>query len=202
MSAWVVGLDRMTAQGPRTVLDFDWTMNFARVAHEAAGQHGYFDDHVMRVYRKVESYNVSELTRIAALLHDVLEDTAVTHRNISDLYGQTVAQIVWAVTDEPGRNRKDRKAKTYWKIRSDPNATLIKLCDRWDNMNRCLYSETRHGEMYAKEHYTFKCALWEPSPYQTLWDELDVLAERLKVKNRTIHGNPCGEVTLPMEKGG
>jgi Guanosine polyphosphate pyrophosphohydrolases/synthetases len=157
-------------------------MEFARTAHDAQ-MVGYFDDHVMKVYDKVRTYTSCVDIGTAALLHDVVEDTEVGRAEIEQFYGREVEEIVWCLTDEEGINRKERKMKTYWKIRSSGASVLIKLCDRWENVTRSIRTKSKHGDMYAKEYYTFKCALWSPNVCIQLWNELDALHAQLKEKN-------------------
>ena len=75
---------------------------------------------------------------ISGYLHDVMEDTAISYNDIKNQFGEDIAEIVYAVTDELGRNRKERKAKTYPKIRANPDAIIIKLADRIANVRNSL----------------------------------------------------------------
>lgn len=61
-------------------------------------------------------------------LHDVLEDTSVTAGTLFEQFGPNVALAVQFCTDEPGPNRKTRKAATYARCRAQivANDTLIK----------------------------------------------------------------------------
>lgn len=70
----------------------------------------------------------------AAWLHDVLEDTAASREELAAEFGAAVADMVWAVTDGPGRTREERKGATYPRIRATPGAAVIKLCDRIANV--------------------------------------------------------------------
>jgi len=118
----------------------------------------------------------------AAWLHDVLEDTPTTLEEIEDMFGYQVADVVNLLTDKSGRNRLERHLKTYHAIRTDPDATLIKLCDRRHNQDRSL----KHGEhwmvMYKREYTYFKFALWTPHKFKKLWEELDWQHEEMVKK--------------------
>lgn len=188
--AWLETLNLMKYYQPNDRINIEFAKAFARAAHYCNAEQreqGYFDEHVMSVYDKVCSFKglVSEYTKIAALLHDVGEDCKefVSFEEIEMLFGRTVKHLVWCLTDEDSENRKIRKVNTYWKIRDDQNATLIKLCDRWANVTKSIDTKSKHGDMYAKEYYTFKCALYHPAYYASLWDELDSLHTQLKGKN-------------------
>jgi len=92
---------------------------------------------------------------IAAYLHDIMEDTSISYKKIKTLYGEEVAEMVYCVTDELGRNRVEKKAKTLPKTASNPKAIELKLGDRIANIE--------HGgkiDMYAKEYSQFKGVLF------------------------------------------
>jgi (p)ppGpp synthase/HD superfamily hydrolase len=66
----------------------------------------------------------------AAWLHDSIEDTRVSYNDIRDRFGEKVAELVFAVTNERGRNRKERNEKTYPKIfAAGENALVLKSMD-------------------------------------------------------------------------
>lgn len=96
----------------------------------------------------------------AAWLHDVLEDTPVTYKEIEDAFNPEVARIVFAVTDEPGATRRERKEKTYVKLAQNPDGVIVKLADRIANVEFSLI----HGNidllyMYHKEQPGFEAAI-------------------------------------------
>lgn len=80
----------------------------------------------------------------ACYLHDVIEDCNVTYNDLVGVVGVKVADIVYDVTSELGKNRKERNEKTYPKIYKNPAAQIVKLCDRIAN------TENRDSSMYEK----------------------------------------------------
>jgi len=96
---------------------------------------------------------------IAGYLHDIIEDTSLSYNKIKGVYGLEVAEIVYCVTDELGRNREEKKRKTLPKTAGNPDAIIVKLADRIANIE--------HGgkiDMYAKEYTQFRNALQGKSP--------------------------------------
>jgi len=109
---------------------------------------------------------------ISAALHDAMEDDGLSYNDIKKYFGFEVAEIVYCVTDELGRNRKEKKEKTLPKTASNPDAIILKLGDRIANIE--------HGgkiDMYAKEYAEFKGALYLNTPIgaRPMWDHLEKL---------------------------
>ena len=108
----------------------------------------------------------------AAWLHDVIEDTPTTREEVARLFGETVAELVWAVTGV-GPNRKTRNANAYAKIRACPAAATLKLADRIANVEASLATADKLT-MYRKEWPEFEAALTGYGR-PTLWDRLRTL---------------------------
>ena len=71
----------------------------------------------------------------AAVLHDVVEDTAVDPQDISDLFGDTVARIVREVTDDKSLPLAERRREQVRRAGSaSPEAKLVKLADKLCNV--------------------------------------------------------------------
>ncbi len=115
--------------------------------------------------------------RMGLWLHDILEDTHVSYSDIEKLFGKRVAEMVFCVTDELGRNRDERKGRTYPKIRSNSDAIFIKLADRIANTENCI--AVGHGMMkrYTREYAEFKKALFVDNHCLEMWARLDALQE-------------------------
>lgn len=78
-------------------------------------------------------------TLMASLLHDVIEDTHFTKKDITEHFSKTVAELVDGVTKLTHSSDKEfNKAASFRKIiqatLQDPRVIIIKLADRYHNM--------------------------------------------------------------------
>ena len=99
---------------------------------------------------------------MSCLLHDIIEDTEISYKDVKENFGEEVAEIVYCVTDELGKSRKERKSKTYKKIRNNPKSIVVKLCDRISNITESMGSENYNlklMKMYLDEHIDFVCGI-------------------------------------------
>lgn len=135
--------------------------------------------HVKMVAQIAEDLGYEETIVVAAVLHDTLEDTALSYNDLLKAFGEEVAEIVYAVTDELGRNRLERKSKTYPKIRANWKAAAVKICDRIANIQHSKEYTPKLLEMYKKEHQDFHTHIESPDhPFNELrkaWTTLDIL---------------------------
>lgn len=106
---------------------------------------------------------------IAAWLHDTVEDTSTTREEIEVRFGADVASLVWAVTGV-GKNRKERNANAYEKIRAYPLAATLKLADRIANVEASANVPDKLA-MYRKEWPSFRDAL-AGNGHPALWERL------------------------------
>lgn len=125
---------------------------------------------------------VREVVYAACWLHDTIEDCRVTYNDVKQEFGEQVAEIVYALTNEKGRTRKDRaNAKYYGGIRSTEWATFVKLCDRIANVKYSLESGSRMFEMYKKEADDFKNVLGSMG-YRSMWEYMYSILETEPLK--------------------
>lgn len=97
------------------------------------------------------------------LLHDTVEDCGVTKEELHELFGEEVANIVWAVSHDPGCEDRAACWATIWpKLHALPDAVLVKQADRLANIEATLphYSpQPTHAvkffERYKNEHPAF-----------------------------------------------
>ena len=151
---------------------------FASVKHKGQkyGQNDPYTKHLAHVAEVLRrfKFNTEDL-QVAAWLHDTVEDTDATVSQIETMFGRKVADIVGRVTNEPGKNRKERHAKTYPKIQASLDATTLKLADRIANMEVSVEDSSTQLEMYRKEHKAFKSLLYKPGVHDGMWRHLDFL---------------------------
>ena len=147
------------------------------------GQQRYGDEpyeyHLRWVYATVLKFQRSgidnDLVAAAAWVHDTLEDTGTQKDFVSAELGADIADLVWRVTDEPGETRKERKTKTYAKIRERREAVFLKLCDRIANVEAALANERDILEKYRKEFNEFEAGLRSRSDFEDMWRYLSAL---------------------------
>jgi len=111
---------------------------------------------------------------IGGYLHDTLEDTDLSYNKIKKYYGLDVAEMVYGVTDELGRSRREKKLKTLPKTASIPDAIILKLADRIANVEM-----GGKIDMYKAEYAEFREALYEASPSsaEPMWEHLTKLLQ-------------------------
>ena len=128
---------------------------FAKSAHEGQFRKSGepFFAHAMTVASILAELRLDVDTLIAAMVHDVVEDTSYTMEDIKQRFGLDVALMVDGVTKISSIrmvNKDARKAETYRKlvlaIAQDPRTVLIKLADRLHNMRtlRFLAPDRQH----------------------------------------------------------
>jgi (p)ppGpp synthase/HD superfamily hydrolase len=130
--------------------------------------------HLQDVVNVVESFGYSDnLSVCCAWLHDTLEDTNTSYHDIKQMFGIEIAEIVYLVTNEKGRNRAEKAAKTYPQIKGKFNATLIKLADRIANVGAS--KGTGYFDMYKEEQPKFREYLYAPIGLDAMWNHLESL---------------------------
>ena len=114
-----------------------------------------------------------EAVIIACWLHDSLEDAGISYNDIVKLFGKTIADIVYSVTNELGHDRTEKAALTLPKTAKNRLGVFVKLCDK---MTNTLYSKLQQSSMhikYTKEHEAFKEALYKKGEYEDMWIALE-----------------------------
>ena len=131
-----------------------------------------YEKHLEDVVDVLKRFGFSGKFIVAGWLHDAIEDDGISYNDINTHFGYEIAEMVYCVTDEMGRNRKEKKLKTLPKTASNPDAIILKLADRVGNIE--------HGgkiDMYAKEYQEFKNALFSNTPTDgmPMWYHLEKL---------------------------
>lgn len=133
---------------------------FATAAHAAVGQTRKYTGepyvvHPLEVAALVESIGGTEAMIAAALLHDVLEDTAVTVDVLEEQFGSEVADLVLWLTDvskpEDG-NRSTRKALDRQHSAAAPAAAqTVKVADLISNTRSIVAHDPGFAKVYIEE---------------------------------------------------
>lgn len=97
-----------------------------------------------------------EILYLACWGHDLIEDTRCSYNDVKENLGYFSADIIYALTNEKGRNRAERGNDEYYEgIRNTPGAIFVKLCDRIANVQYSKMTKSRMFEMYKKENPDF-----------------------------------------------
>ncbi len=116
---------------------------FARKAHEGQKRKSGEDYiwHPVAVAEILADIRLDHESLIAALLHDVVEDTPVTKEEVTKLFGESVAELVDGVTKLgklKNHSKQQTQAENFRKMMlamaRDLRVILIKLADRLHNM--------------------------------------------------------------------
>ncbi|MFY9326719.1 MAG: bifunctional (p)ppGpp synthetase/guanosine-3',5'-bis(diphosphate) 3'-pyrophosphohydrolase [Georgfuchsia sp.] len=97
--------------------------------------------HPLAVAEKLAAWHLDAQAIIAALLHDVMEDTAITKQEIADRFGNAAAELVDGVSKIDrieNQSYEEAQAENFRKMllamARDVRVILIKLSDRLHNM--------------------------------------------------------------------
>lgn len=126
-------------------------ISFATVKHD--GQKRKVDKepfiaHPYRVAMLLKDHNCDNDLVIAGLLHDVVEDTEGTLKEIEALFGEKVSDLVKAVTEKDKKlNWETRKERSIATIKNAPsNVKLIACADKIDNLHSILDNQMVYGD--------------------------------------------------------
>lgn len=151
--------------------------DFAAIVHD--GQtYGPGESYMVHLDAVAALVGDDDTTKTIAYLHDVVEDTPVPLTVVKETFGDFVAECVAILTDEPGINRKGRKAASHAKLAKvciDHSAALVvKAADRVANVEACVRKgNTGLLQMYQREQEAFKAAAYRPGLCDNLWNRID-----------------------------
>lgn len=159
-------------------------MTYAHDCHESTN-HLYdgkpYTHHLRTVARNAMKYAdlvpESQLGNIlgACWTHDVIEDCRQTYNDVLKATNETIAEITYALTNEKGKNRKQRANQAYYQgIRDTPYATFVKICDRLANVQYSVETSSPMTEAYLREQEMFDSML-RTIEYEPMWKELENL---------------------------
>lgn len=142
-------------------------VEFATRIHDVKANQKYGDDlpysfHLSQVYVVADKFKhlipeeFHDQVFAACWLHDTIEDARQAYNDIKQEFGYEVADIVYALTNEKGKNRKERENHKYYAgIRETRFTPFVKLCDRIANVRYSQSSGSKMFLMCQKENDDF-----------------------------------------------
>lgn len=147
-------------------------MKEAAILHDAKVNQRYdehpYSYHLKMVYNNAAEYahlvceNEQDVLTIlfAAMFHDSIEDARFTYHDVMDTakkymelgYAVHAADLVYALTNEKGRNRAERENDKYFEdMKKVKNAPFLKFCDRIANFTYARQTQSSMYKKYKKE---------------------------------------------------
>lgn len=138
-------------------MDLEKAIAFMKSKHEGQKRKngGEYFYHPLRVSEAVKE--LGEEYRIAALFHDLLEDTDATEKDIIELSNEAVLHSVKLVTKDD--RSKDRYIND---ILSDPIAKAVKNADRIDNLIEALDGDVSFIKGYLENTRKYYLGKFSP----------------------------------------
>ena len=160
---------------------------YAMQAHGAqvrASGDPYFS-HPLEVAGILTDLNLDDATIVAAVLHDVIEDTEATREEIDRIFGREIGELVDGLTKLKRLDLVSKRAvqaenfrKLLLAIAADVRVLLIKLADRLHNMRTLGFMPFEKRARIAEETLEIYAPLAGRMGMQRLRDELEDLAFR------------------------
>ena len=160
---------------------------FAERWHEGQKRKGSrrepFLQHPLRVAQRLVNHGIDTPTVLtAALLHDVLEDTACTHEEMSGQFGSEVLEIVLEVTDDKHLLKSERKQRQVERAEYlSPEASLIRLADKIDNVEAFLIDPPPNWNWHRRRAYiawSTRVVNRIPDPHPEMLQEFQEVREK------------------------
>jgi hypothetical protein len=124
----------------------------------------------------VEGFTLEELM-IAAVLHDVIEDSDYSFEKIHNMFGANIACIVDGVS-----RRKDESYRDFiYRAKINPASRLVKICDLRHNRSRTHKIAASKASWRGKLEYKYRIAsavlealyepTWEGASYEVRYED-------------------------------
>jgi GTP pyrophosphokinase len=161
-------------------------------------------EHPRMVAATLAARDYDEATLAAALLHDVVEDSDTTIEDLRGEFGDQVADLVAALSDDESiESYRDRKDEHRGRVAAvDGDALAIYAADKLTNMSTLHAAIEAEGMRVADEYKMpigLKLEVWEAdanmlrreAPELSLLDPLDAAISRLAADLRAADPRPC-----------
>jgi RelA/SpoT family (p)ppGpp synthetase len=170
---------------PKDVARLAEAYRFSEAAHHGQTRQSGdpYISHPLAVAEILADWHLDGQTLMAALLHDVTEDTSVTKDEISDTFGKPVAELVDGVSKLDRiefQSAEDAQAENFRKMllamARDVRVMLIKLADRLHNMRTLGAVPPAKRRRIARETMEIYAPIANRLGLNTLYHELQELA--------------------------
>lgn len=147
-----------------------------RYALDAHGKQTYgnkpYSYHLDGVVDILGLYGASERVLKIAFLHDVLEDTAITHYDLAIMFNRDIADNVRRLSNVEDIDGTSSLLHTLLNIKGSAECVSVKVADRLFNMRESVINGV-YKKKYTKQYLPFKFSLYDGISNASMWAELD-----------------------------
>ena len=119
--------------------------------------------------------------KTAALLHDVLEDTPISIKELCEIFGSDIADIVLKVTKINEQNTLEFESSYYKEMAKNPLSVFIKIADKAANAKQTIKDKSIwHAKRLIKGHPIFQSYTYNKIHAPNLKKYLDSLIVKLE----------------------
>ena len=172
---------------PEDLLQLEAAYHFSESAHQGQfRQSGEpYIAHPLAVASILAQWHLDPQALTAALLHDVVEDTAITKRQIAERFGKPVAELVDGVSkldriefDTLEKAQAENFRKMLLAMARDVRVMLIKLADRLHNMRTLDAVPPQKRQRIARETLDIYAPIANRLGLNALYQEMSDLSFR------------------------
>jgi ADP-ribosylglycohydrolase len=140
------------------------SISFAALKHEGQKRIGGDDyiSHPIAVSKKLNDMGYSTNYQLAALFHDLLEDTDATVDEIKIYSSHSVVNAVLLLTKKSGYNMNEYLSH----IKNNKVALVVKLADRLHNLKCAVVADEHFKKKYIKETIDYYVPLSKDSKFE------------------------------------
>jgi GTP pyrophosphokinase len=170
---------------PEDISQLQSAYQFSEQAHEGQFRKSGepYISHPLAVANILAQWHLDTQALTAALLHDVMEDTAVTKTEISRTFGRPVAELVDGVSkldkiefESHAEAQAENFRKMLLAMARDVRVILIKLADRLHNMRTLEAVESEQRRRIARETLEIYAPIANRLGLNRIYQELEDLA--------------------------
>jgi GTP pyrophosphokinase len=170
---------------PEDISQLQSAYHFSEQAHEGQFRKSGepYISHPLAVANILAQWHLDTQALTAALLHDVMEDTAVTKTEISRTFGRPVAELVDGVSkldkiefESHAEAQAENFRKMLLAMARDVRVILIKLADRLHNMRTLEAVESEQRRRIARETLEIYAPIANRLGLNRIYQELEDLA--------------------------
>jgi len=184
---------QLTYLRPEEIAQVTAAYEMSKAAHEGqlrlSGEP--YISHPLAVAKILSEWYLDSQALIAGLLHDVMEDTAITKQDIAEKFGKSVAELVDGVSkldklafQTEAHAQAENFRKMLLAMARDVRVILVKLADRLHNMRTLTAMREDKRQRIARETLEIYAPIANRLGLNRIYQELEDLSFQFLYPNR------------------